>query len=174
MHGRLGELRLSELLTNTTRDAPFVWTRVVSVECFEESEGVMSTSSKSNAKSIAKQWFVLTKQGERGPYSTTDLKRFAWQGHIRRATQVRLADGKWFEAGRVEGLWDVRWRRPNGEVVADGQAAADEKQASRLSIGANRILSLIGTATTWLTKPCALATCSASEPAALPPRLRQL
>ena len=120
----------------------------------------MSASSKSNATT----WFVLIARGERGPYSTTALRRFAWQGHIRRATQVRLEDGQWFEAGRVEGLWDIRWRRPNGELVADGEAAAEPEHSPMLTTGVNKILSRIRAAKTWLTKPCMLQTCSTSEP----------
>lgn len=119
----------------------------------------MSASSKSNAKN----WFVLTKHGERGPYSTTALRRFAWQGNIRRVTQVRLEDGQWFEAGRVEGLWDIRWRRPNGELVQDGEEAAETARDPMLTAALNKICSLTRAATSWLTKPCMLAICSPSE-----------
>ena len=117
----------------------------------------MSASSKTNAKN----WFVLIARGQRGPYSTTALRRFAWQGQIRRATQVRLEDGQWFEAGRVEGLWDIRWRRPNGELVADGQAAAPPARSPPLTASATAVLSWLRAAKTWLTKSCVFATCSA-------------
>jgi len=117
----------------------------------------MSAASQSNAKN----WFVLSQYGERGPYSTTALRRFAWQGHIRRATQVRLEDGQWFKAGRVEGLWDIRWRRPNGELVADGQAATDAQRGPGLTAGVNNILPWLSAAKTWLTRSCVFATCSA-------------
>ena len=108
----------------------------------------MSASSESDDKI----WFVLTKNGQRGPDSTTSLHRFAWQGHIHRSSQVRRHDGSWFDAGEVEHLWDVRWKLPNGELMTDGHAAAPQPDGSTIAVGWNRILPLLSAVKAWLGK----------------------
>ncbi len=83
------------------------------------------TGAREGAAFMAAEWFVNLAGRQHGPVSTPELKRLADEGRITPDTQIRKgAQGAWFRAVRVPGLFDTG-------KIAGSQANAAPPPAGR-------------------------------------------
>ena len=74
---------------------------------------------------MSEQWYVRVDGKEYGPYTTQQLKTYAAEGHVSRASEVRSGEGPWCLATKVKGMFpaeDVELRPP---PPASAQRAAN-------------------------------------------------
>jgi hypothetical protein len=73
------------------------------------------------------QWYVRTKNGASGPYSTQQIKEFALNGKLpRQANIAKTPDGPWTPAGNARGLFPDPPQTDEAENPDDDQMRASD------------------------------------------------
>lgn len=67
------------------------------------------------------RWYVKARQGVRGPFSASVLKKAAENGTLRRTSLVRAGEGgEWIAASRIHGLFPpTEGQSPTSETTKD-------------------------------------------------------
>jgi TM2 domain-containing membrane protein YozV len=135
--------------------------------------------------SIPTQWYVRTKTGASGPYTTQQIKDFANNGKLpRQASISKTQDGPWTTAENAKGLFPDRSNTddPTGQSDEDPMRASDyvpnvvKHSAAALASAASSIASSIvkkGKKSDTLRKAYAKAEEWALEPATEKPDIAQ-